>query len=75
MQFIHLVTITTLLFTSLAAAVPGAMSMREPDADLEDLFERGTNHCANIAKVKRPARYAKEGSVYTLKYSRHFVCG
>jgi len=63
MQIVHLFTITSLLLTGLVAAVPGAMSMREPEADLEDLFERGTNHCANVAKVKRPARYAAEGCV------------
>ncbi|KAF9562055.1 hypothetical protein CPC08DRAFT_722410 [Agrocybe pediades] len=63
MQFTYLVTLTTLFFTGLVAAVPGAVSMREPSADLEELLlERGTNHCANIAKVKRPARCTPERS-------------
>ncbi|KAF4611593.1 hypothetical protein D9613_003650 [Agrocybe pediades] len=62
MQLVQLITLTTLFFTGLVAAIPGVVEMRSPETDLSELLEeRGTVHCANIAKIKRPNKYEKEG--------------
>ncbi|KAF9560347.1 hypothetical protein CPC08DRAFT_708155 [Agrocybe pediades] len=61
MQLVQLLTLTTLFFTGLVAAVPGAVEMRAPESDTGELLESRTIKCANIAKIKRPARYEKEG--------------
>jgi len=61
MQLTYLVTLTTLFFTGLVAAIPGVVEMRAPAGELEELLEARTNHCANIAKIKRPNKYEKEG--------------
>jgi len=62
MQLINILTITVVLCTSLVAAIPGVVEMRAPDVDLDELLlPRGTKHCANVAKIKRPNKYEKEG--------------
>ena len=58
MQLIKLATLTALIMT-VAAAVPGAVQMRQDVDESVELFER--DNCANIAKIKRPTKYDKEG--------------
>jgi len=58
MQLIKLATFTALIMT-VAAAVPGAVHMRQDIDDSVELFERA--NCANIAKIKRPNVYDKDG--------------
>jgi len=58
MQLIKLATFTALIMT-VSAAVPGVVHLRDDiDNDVE-LFERES--CSNIAKIKRPNKYEKEG--------------
>ncbi|KAF4614591.1 hypothetical protein D9613_003442 [Agrocybe pediades] len=63
MQLTNVLAISALFFSTLVAALPGPVSMREPAGDLEEFFTRGTRHCSNIAKIKRPTRYEAEGCV------------
>lgn len=67
MQLIKLAAFTALIMT-VAAVIPGAVHMRDDLEDVE-LFERAS--CSNIAKIKRPNKYEKEGYVYIQLYGVH----
>ncbi|KAF4618887.1 hypothetical protein D9613_009809 [Agrocybe pediades] len=64
MQLVQLVAVTFFFFAGFVAAIPGPVEMRSPENDISELLEsRGTIHCANVAKIKRPTRYEKEGCI------------
>jgi len=58
MQLIKLATFTALIMT-VSAAVPGVVHLRDDVEDSAELFERAS--CSNIAAIKRPNKYEKEG--------------
>jgi len=63
MQLIKLATFTALIMT-VSAAVPGAVHLRDDIEEDVELFERAS--CSNIAKIKRPNKFEKEGYVIPL---------
>ncbi|KAF9553415.1 hypothetical protein CPC08DRAFT_767569 [Agrocybe pediades] len=65
MQLVQPIALTTFFLVGFVAAIPGPIDMRSPENDISELLESrsDTIKCANIAKIRRPTRYEKEGVV------------